>query len=339
MYLNVMELIKDAKVGTLLKTKGGQGHTWTKFVFIKMAKNKVDVYSANTWRTISSPTSEEHAQEKLCTLTPDMIKFKLPKGDKDWQENYPKQNPYRVWDISSFFSLGLLFGCRTKWSKGEHIIACNMNGEPAEVMPHGTMNFDWSGNLVSTVPLWAEKRYNEWNRKNRDDRNRQSRARYAQAKVEREFKKFEKDGKLDEFPLDKLFQIKNAQFRTYAINTIGLEKALEPYEMVVIDKATVDNRPYELVEIELPGMETYDYGSTRNSAPKKCLYLKMTNPSTGEYHLEGVPRKTDNTWDYIPEETVRGALSWRDGESAKETRWGGSEQTSEWKYVQPTTIT
>ena len=67
----------------------------------------------------------------------------------------------------------------------------------------------------------------------------------------------------------------------------------------------------------------------------------MTNPSTGEYHLEGVPRKSDSSWDYIPEETVKGALAWRDGEAPERNRPFGSkgENTSEWKYIQPATIT
>jgi len=66
----------------------------------------------------------------------------------------------------------------------------------------------------------------------------------------------------------------------------------------------------------------------------------MTNPSTGEYHLEGVPRKTDSGHSNVPEETVKGALAWRDGEVDTRNRpFGTQKDTSEWKYIQPTTIT
>ena len=66
----------------------------------------------------------------------------------------------------------------------------------------------------------------------------------------------------------------------------------------------------------------------------------MTKPSTGEYHLEGVPRKSDSSWDHIPEETVKGALAWRDGEAPERNRpFDKKSDLSGWKYIQPATIT
>ena len=64
----------------------------------------------------------------------------------------------------------------------------------------------------------------------------------------------------------------------------------------------------------------------------------MINPSTGEFHLEGVPAKDDNSWDHIPNETVLGALSWRDGETVDISVKDG-EEASTWEYVRTTTIT
>ncbi len=49
---------------------------------------------------------------------------------------------------------------------------------------------------------------------------------------------------------------------------------------------------YELIKLNIPKMETIP------------VYLKMTNPSTGFIHFEGVPPKI---------EKCRDALSWRVG--------------------------
>ena len=66
----------------------------------------------------------------------------------------------------------------------------------------------------------------------------------------------------------------------------------------------------------------------------------MINPTTGEIHLEGVARKTDNNWDHIPEETVAGALAWRDGEEPSNRGFNRNDQPSEqWAYQKPIVIT
>ena len=77
---------------------------------------------------------------------------------------------------------------------------------------------------------------------------------------------------------------------------------------------------------------------SRNLEEKACLYLKMINPSTGEFHLEGVPRRSDISWQHIPEETVKGALAWRDGEGPVKRNFN-EEGNSQWKYIEPTIIT
>jgi len=93
-------------------------------------------------------------------------------------------------------------------------------------------------------------------------------------------------------------------------------------------------------EIELPSMSTWrpHWGNDTFGA-KKCLYLKMTNPSTGEYHLEGVARHSDNSWDCIPEETVKGALAWRDSENPTRRAFNGEPKNEDWKYIKPVVLT
>jgi hypothetical protein len=204
------------------------------------------------------------------------------------------------------------------------------------------MEFSWDGNLISEIPKKAQKRYDEWYQGVKDNRNAQSRARYAQQAAEREFRKYDAAGKLDEYPIENVFTIQNAQLRSYAINAIGLEKVLAPYPTKIIDTETIENQgKYELVDIQLPSVSIYQWGRRTISEPKWCLYLKMVNQSTGEYHLEGVPRDSDNWNNCIPEETVRGALAWRDGEDPQRV-WNGSQHvkdTSKWKYIEPVVLT
>ena len=126
------------------------------------------------------------------------------------------------------------------------------------------------------------------------------------------------------------------------MNAIGLEKVLAPYPVKVVDTETIEGQgKYELVDIQLPSISIMQWGRRTNSDPKWCLYLKMINQSTGEYHLEGVPRKADSWNNHIPEETVRGALAWRDGEDP-EQRGGfntSNKEVSDWKYIEPTVLT
>ena len=334
MQMNIMQLIKEGKNGDHLRSRGGNRYTYNKYAFVKIRKDTVQVYTAHSWNTLKKTESLD-VHQSVATLTKDKVIFNLPKQDpeRNW-----RKSEYNVWPMAGFLSLNLLYDCYKRWSYSEHLIHTPNKGD---VIPFARMEFDWQGNLISKIPLKAKTKYEAWDRQRKDNINRQSRARYAQAKAEREFRKYEKAGKLEEYPIENVFTIRNAQLRSHALNAIGLEKVLAPYPMKVINKDIIDGRPYELVDIELPSISVYQWGRTTQSSPKWCLYLKMTNPSTGEYHLEGVPRKSDSSWDYIPEETVKGALAWRDGEAPERNRPFGSkgENTSEWKYIQPATIT
>ena len=266
----------------------------------------------------------------VATLTTDKIIFKAP----------PKiENQYRygnyIGNISSFFSLNLLHNCWVKWSYGKTII----HTAKFEFCPFNKMEFNWHGELISPIPKYAQKTYDKWHKAKRTLINAQSRARYAQNKAEREFKSYEKNGKIDEYPVENVFKLRNAQLRQIAIEKIGLAKILAPYETKLVHNDVVDGREYELIDIKLPGIARTGFNS-RFTPEKWCLYLKMINPTTGEIHLEGVARKTDNSWDYIPEETVAGALAWRDGEEPSNRGFNRNDQPSEqWAYQKPIVIT
>jgi hypothetical protein len=339
MYMNLMQLIKEAKPGTFLKSRGGQRYTYDKFSFVKEKKNTVKVYTGHTWNVIEDLVKEHLTESVICTLTPEGVTFKLPKVDKGKRYN---NNHHVTWNMGSFFSLGLLYGCYTRHSMGLTLVQCNIKKKNATVVPHGVMKFDWEGNLISEIPKRAIKQYNTWYKGVKATRNAQSRARYAQQKAEREFKKYDKAGELDKYPIANVFLIQNAQLRSYAMNAIGLEKVLAPYPVKVVNTETIEGQgKYELVDIQLPSISIYQFGRRTKSQPKWCLYLKMTNQSTGEYHLEGVPRKSDSWNSYIPEETVRGALAWRDGEEPERGHGfdSGKEKVSQWKYIEPVILT
>jgi len=336
MQMNIMELIKDGKIGDSLRSRGGQRYRYNRYIFIKTNPNTVKAYEGWTYTTITKEMKDNVAKA-VCTLKSDRIIFNL----KKWGAKHPNERNWRndhfdVGPMIGFLSLNFLFRCYGKWSHGQQLIETNNKGA---VCPFSKMEFDWNGNLISKIPKYAQKKYDDWYDGVKKTRNAQARARYAQAAAEREFRKYDKAGKLDEYPIANIFTIQNAQLRSYAINAIGLEKVLAPYPTKVIDTETIPGQgKYELVDIEIPSVSIYQWGSKMQSQPKWCLYLKMINQSTGEYHLEGVPRRTDNTWNYIPAETVRGALAWRDGESST-NNYGSQADNSNWKYIKPVTLT
>jgi len=337
MQMNIMQLIKEGKIGDILKSRGGQRYKYNRYVFAKTKRNTVTVYEGYSYTTLTKEMQDETARP-VCILTPDKITFKLDKHKTNSNRNWRKEK-YIIWPMSGFLSLNFLFGCYTRFSQGQSLIMTNNKGA---ITPFAKMEFSWDGNLISKIPKVAQKQYDDWYQNVKNQRNAQARARYAQQGAEREFRKYDAAGKLDEYPVENVFTIQNAQLRSYAINAIGLEKVLAPYPTKVIDTETIENQgKYELIDVQLPSVSIYQWGRRTISEPKWCLYLKMVNQSTGEYHLEGVPRDSDNWNNCIPEETVRGALAWRDGEDPQRV-WNGSQHvkdTSKWKYIEPVVLT
>jgi len=79
----------------------------------------------------------------------------------------------------------------------------------------------------------------------------------------------------------------NAEVRREIVRKIGIEKVCQVLTTKVLDK----KGKYELLLLDL--------GDTRQRP-----YLKMINPSTGTYHIEGVEPQI---------KTVEDALNWRNG--------------------------
>ena len=89
----------------------------------------------------------------------------------------------------------------------------------------------------------------------------------------------------DELSAELIVREKNAEVRRAIINKIGIERVCIELNATVVNKY----KNYELIVLEI-GAET--------SRP----YLKMINPSTGTYHIEGVPPDC---------KTVKAALAFR----------------------------
>jgi hypothetical protein len=85
----------------------------------------------------------------------------------------------------------------------------------------------------------------------------------------------------------------NAEVRRELVRKIGIERVVKKLGAKVVDK----EESYELLLLDI---------GDENKRP----YLKMINPSTGTYHIEGVPPGT---------KTVKDAIAWRNQTDEKPT--------------------
>jgi hypothetical protein len=90
--------------------------------------------------------------------------------------------------------------------------------------------------------------------------------------------------------LSKVMYLTNtkAEVRKEIVRKIGIERVVKSFNTRVLDKW----EDYELLLLNLTEINTFG------------VYLKMVNPSTGTYHIEGVPPNI---------RTCKEALSWRIG--------------------------
>lgn len=342
MYKNIKTLMRHGKVNEALICRGGAKFMYNMFYFVKMAKNKINVYKGNTWQ------QGKYVKTPVAKLTNEYIML-CPRTASE-RYNRPSDKAqvakkWDIWDIGSFLSLNLLYNSYTRFSRGYDII--HTNGK--EFVPFSSkMKFDWNGKLISKIPKWANEKYNKYLDEDKSTRNAGARARYHDKKA---IERYEAAGDNLEFvPIDDVFKHRNSDRRRRLINHFGIEQVLSPYKQNVLDKATVNGLPYELVQIAIP-LSWNEWSGQKQvvHSEKVCTYLKMTNPSTGEYHLEGVATKADNNWDHIADLTVKSALAWRDGENQPGTRFTPLDMPdtiaehdgglSDYAYVEPTTLT
>ena len=200
------------------------------------------------------------------------------------------------------------------------------------------MKFNWNGELLSKIPKWANKRYNDWENLDKNTKNTFARARYHDNKAIERYNAAGDDFK--DIPISDVFKHRNSDRRRRLINHFGIENVLKPYKQTIIDKKTVNNLPYELVQITIPlEWSEWKNGMSINHSERLCTYLKMINPTTGEYHLEGVATKSDQQWDHIADLTVKSALAWRDGENKTSRTFNSNNKFSDYAYIEPEMLT
>ena len=334
---NLMSLIEDGKTGQSISCRGGYGSSYYKFVFIKMKPGQLTVYRASGWdsipksgRAYNDPNHENtYGDPPIAWITKDNITMRTnPDNVSRWAG---------LWELGSFLSLGeydsdgrKIIPVKIRWTINKNYFDCN-NGK---FLPQKKMVFNWDGDLINATKANIKATY-DWLESLRIRRNNMAKRNRKERKAVAEFRYRRDEGMLDDWDASKALSFKNAQLRQQAIEEVGLNRVIGHLPSNVLDTDTIDKRPYELVQFLIPN-ENFDSFQKENQWNRKTIkatYLKMTNPSTGEYHLEGIPLQEDNTWDYAPEATVKCALAWRDGEVS------GRETDKEWTYTKPQILT
>ena len=113
----------------------------------------------------------------------------------------------------------------------------------------------------------------------------------------------------DMIPMDDVFKHRNVTLRSNILNHYGINAILETLSYDTVDIDFIDGREYKLLNVEIPDLSVND---SHFKQTRKCLYLQMINPSTGENHFEGI--QNVGGWGGPKEATVMAALAWRDGD-------------------------
>ena len=343
MKYNIFDLIDNKPLGSFLSVKGGYMHSWSKWALVKTSKSTLSVslirsnYSPNsTWYEMPKPN------DVVCTITKEKITFKLFKYENERSDK--NNHNYRdLWIFKSLLSLNLVYNAFVVTKQGYQLLHTN----DGLLGFQDKFEFDWKGNFIGKVTKKAQA-YKDFVLENaRNRRNSLSRARYQFNKASNRLKKAKETHDWSKIEYDDVFKLRNVSERREIIEHFGMENILKQYPTKVLNKDTIDGREYELVEISIPQFAMrWDNRTTKQKKldEKPSLYLKMINPSTGEYHLEGIPSKEDSPRDYIPENTVRGALAWRDGDiiiNHKEknpNRWWNNVESITENYIEPVVL-
>ena len=125
---------------------------------------------------------------------------------------------------------------------------------------------------------------------------------YALNGIQCEAKHVETDP--EKYPAEEILKESNVDLRRELIRRVGIERVLGSLNSKCIDKKGT----YELLNVTVPGVF------------ENAIYLKMTNPSIGVFHLEGVDRNC---------KTVQQALNWRAANLIDPTKeeWAPSQLT------------
>jgi hypothetical protein len=178
-------------------------------------------------------------------------------------------------------------------------------------------------NVLNKPPKKYKNTADNWKKLQRLRANGRARARKGNDRALARLDMYKRTGDASVIEMTDAFKLFNVSDRREVIEMFGMDTILASRDTKVLDKDTVDERPYELVSVEIE-----DVGSIKGV--RWCNYLRMVNPSTDEIHFEGVPNTVA---------TVKQALGWRDGEI--EPKWNGANnpRTMEGEYIKPKILT
>ena len=114
--------MRHGKVNEALITRGGAKFMYNMFYFVKMAKNKINVYKGNTWQ------QGKYTRRPVAKLTNEYIMLCPRTAAERFNKPYDEAKvakKWDIWDIGSFLSLNLIYNGYTRYSRGLDIVHVN----------------------------------------------------------------------------------------------------------------------------------------------------------------------------------------------------------------------
>ena len=306
---DLINFVRTSKIGDCHQVGGTFGNKYTHYIFVKSGLDTVKGYHTDRWGSSTKSPSFIASSDGI-KYTRDTTGYG---GPDTWHDEF-----------RNFIKMGFISNVSVEYMRAHSMITCANRKSPIAI--HHNMKLSWHGDLLSRIPLKAKEIGQKVLDNNKVVRNRDSRARYHNKRVMalmdkhrhpdvlNEDGQFQRKGNLKDghvhgtVPMD-VFSLINVAYRTELIEQFTMEKVLEGIDHEVIDEQVIDKRPYELLRFQMP-FKHADEGAIT------ATYLKMINPSTGEYCVEGVPNNATGQWrrDEITMNTVEQALAWRDGD-------------------------
>jgi len=198
-------------------------------------------------------------------------------------------------------------GIGIRYLRQAHLL--NLNGK--EIVPFRNMKFDWNGNLITKIiPAASKNATAECFKEDRDTKSRRRKANAANNKIVYKLKKAQKNNDYSDLKVNDIWYLTNVTHRTELINHFGMENIIKELDYYVKHKNTINNNEYELLSVKIP-----DLTPNAIEQEREANYLKMTNPTTGEIHIEGVANFLSNWSETDPINSVGMALAWRNGDT------------------------
>jgi hypothetical protein len=294
---NLQNLVLNGKRGDLITLYPGYGYRGVVFNCVKMGSKTVNVYAFNRYWY----SRDEH-QTPVLKLTKDCITFLVAKYGY-----LTNTDVIGGWSFVSrgFMNLGIIPNVSLGYLRNGTLITDKNKIEVGSYFP---MKMSWNGELLGRIPKEAKVFAERCHKNDREIRNRNARANYANTRVVRLMRESKEKDDWSKINTRDVFSLSNVTFRTELIEHFGIDIILKDMNAQTVDTDIIDGRKYELLRFIFP--------TPRKGQTIPATYLKMINPSTAETCVEGVPNNATNDWNTreITMNTVKQALAWRDGD-------------------------